>query len=168
MYNNSYEEYMRTVLGYVPNTNCMQCDFQCNQDDHYIVPENLIDNSNLEKMYPEIYRKVYPLVCKECMNNNMQLTDEILETMVDRIENSIELDLKVNTNVKVINGKRDDRIEDRQYKQNKSLLRDLIKILILRELLQQNRPPYPGGPVRPPMPGPRPPYPGGPIRPRDF
>ena len=46
---------------------------------------------------------------------------------------------------------------------NNNLLRDLIRILILNELLRRrhNRPQFPGNPPRPPMPRPRPPYPRG-------
>ena len=53
-----------------------------------------------------------------------------------------------------------------ETRQRNFLLRDLIKILILRELLKNrrpNRPPFPPG--RPPMPPPRPPMgPGNPFR----
>lgn len=75
-------------------------------------------------------------------------------------------------------------MEDRQKQENRETrqdrrisnptLRDLIKILILNQLLRRNRPhrprpPFPphGGPGMPP---PRPPYPGGrpPMQPRDY
>lgn len=72
--------------------------------------------------------------------------------------------------------------ENREVRRHNSTLRDLIKILILRQLLgggrppiRPPRPPFPGGPGMPP---PRPPYPGGrplgggannpPIMPRDY
>lgn len=71
--------------------------------------------------------------------------------------------------------------ESRAPRRRNPILRDLIKILILGQLLggrppvRPPRPPYPGGPG---MPNPRPPYPGGrppmggpgnpPIRPRNY
>lgn len=61
--------------------------------------------------------------------------------------------------------------ENRASRPNNYLLRDLIKILILNQLLGRPQPPRPG-PGRPPFPGPgplppRPPFPGGPgpVRP---
>lgn len=177
MYNNtSYEEYMRSVLGYTPN--CMQDTFATN--DYYIMQNNndSMNNSNLNEMFPDMYKKVYPLVCKECSMNTMPVTNEILEQMTDNVLNQIDIDLKIQTNVKIETRKEDlkngrmqeinSRREDRAPQNN--VLRDLIKILILRELLDRfpNRPPHS---TRPPMPGPgpRPPFPGGrPPFPIDF
>ena len=63
----------------------------------------------------------------------------------------------------------ENRGEDRQFRPIRNrTLRDLIRILIIRELLGRPgfpgnrppmRPPFPGRPPRPPM---RPPFPGGP------
>ncbi len=82
--------------------------------------------------------------------------------------------IKENTNNREVS-------ETREVRRHNSTLRDLIKILILRQLLgggrppiRPPRPPFPGGPGMPP---PRPPYPGGrppmggpnpPIMPRDY
>lgn len=164
MYNTSYEEYMKTVLGYTPN--CMQDTFV--NDDYYIMQNNTyrIEDEKLKSLYPEIYIKVYPLVCEECSRNNMPITNEILEQMTDNVINKIQIDLKIQTNTSVdtkkedirnlnsINTKRQEvntRPIDRASKN--SILRDLIKILILRELLSgnKNRPQFP---PRPPISGP--------------
>ncbi len=180
MYNSTqYEEYMRTVLGYTPNY--IKDNFVSN--DYYIMQTN---NSMLDDLYPDMYKKVYPLVCNECNKNNMPITREILEQMTDNVLNQIEIDLKIETNVKIetrkeetknvnqrnqsLNSRQKDvnleetNIEDRSRRN--STLRDLIKILILRELLNNgrfpNRPPhFPGNPQRPPIPGPHPPFQGG-------
>lgn len=175
MYNTSYEEYMQTVLGYTPN--CMQNTMYSN--DYYIVQTN---NSILDELYPEMYKKIYPLICKQCNTNTMPVTKEILEQMTDNVLSQIEIDLKIQTNVKIETRKEDvkntsqrnqtsnarqkdinieeiDR-EDRNRRNN--TLRDLIKILIIRELLDrghQNKPPH--FPTRPPMQGGRPPFQGG-------
>lgn len=100
MYNSSYEEYMRSVLGYTPN--CMQDTFATN--DYYIMQtenNNRMNNCNLEELYPDIYNRIYPLVCRECNANTMPMTREILERMTDNVLNQIEVDLKIQTNVKV-------------------------------------------------------------------
>ena len=180
MYNTSYEEYMRTVLGYMPN--CMQDTF--NTNDYYIMQtnnnmcnNNCMNDCNLDDLYPDMYKRVYPLVCKECNTNTMPITQESLEQMTDNVLSQIEIDLKIQTNAKVETRKEDIKVtnsrqqetnirqEDRAPRRN-YILRDLIKILILNELINRgrfpgNRPPFPGGPMRPPMPGPRPPFPGG-------
>ena len=150
MYNNSYEEYMRTVLGYMPN--CLEDTY--NTNDYYI---NRMNEGNLDDLYPDMYKKVYPLVCNECNSVNMPITQEILESMTDNVFRQIEIDLKLQTNAK-----QENRKEENRAVANNNVLRDLIKILILRELTDRgrvpNRPPFP--PNRPPMPGTRPPFPG--------
>lgn len=166
MYNEtSYEEYMRSVLGYRPTFNEQEL---YDTNDYYITPMNnmnLQDNS-CDELYPEIYHKIYPLICKECRNVNMPVNNDTLERITDNVMKSIEIDLKIETkNVR--------QQEDRQTGRRNDTLRDLVRILILRELFgggnfpnrpRPPRPPFPGGPG----PGPRPPFPGGPIRPRDF
>ena len=164
MYNNiSYEEYMQQVLGYTPRN--MQDTFSTN--DYYIMQTNNtieMNNPNVEELYPDIFKKLYPLVCNECSKNTMPITNEILEQMTDNVFNAIDVDLKIETNVKIDTRKDNLRQgEDRQQRRRNNTLRDLIKILILNQILGgfPIRPPFPG---RPPMP-PRPPFPGGP-RPR--
>ena len=159
MYNNtSYEEYMRTVLGYTPS--CMQDTF--NTNDYYIMQNNYINDNALESFYPEIYRQLYPLVTNECNTNNMPITQEILEQMIDNILNTVEIDLKIETRKE--EGKNSNtRQQDRMPRQNNNLLRDLVRILILNELVRRryNRHQFSGNPPRPPMHGPRPPFPIG-------
>ena len=105
MYDSSYEEYMRSVLGYAPT--CMQDTFANN--DYYIMQNNdtRMEVNNLESLYPDIYRKVYPFVCRECNANTMPMTKEVLEQMTDNVLSQIEIDLKIQTNVKVETRKED-------------------------------------------------------------
>lgn len=165
MYNEtSYEEYMRSVLGY--RANCCDQDLY-NTNNYYIMPmeTNMPSQDNCDELYPEIYHKIYPVICNECKNVTMPVSNETLERMTDNVIKSIEINLKIETkNVR--------QQEDRQTGRRDNTLRDLIRILILRELFggrfpgrpRPSRPPFPGGP------GPRPPFPGGPgpIRPREF
>ena len=136
----AYEEYMRNVLGYMP-TYPSQNVYEPN--DYYIMqPRNQMNvaYNKCEELYPEIYHKVYPLVCNECKNMNTEITNETLE--------------------------------DRQVGARNNFLRDLIRILILKEIIgggNRPRPPMPPHPPRPPFPGGpggRPPFP--PPHPREF
>lgn len=171
MYYQNYEDYMRNVLGY-PNPN-QEPTYQF-QNDFY--PEI---NTEDEQLYPEIYRIIYPMVCKICdEKEGMPLTNQLLEEMTNTIYSNIEPEIEEevpekrevlkngdvrNPNVKIQEPQTRQRVPNRT-------LQDLIRILLLRELFQRRRPnprpPFPGGPgmgpgPRPPMP-PRPPFPGGP------
>lgn len=211
MYQQSYEEYIRSILGYpasMPNTNatmgCQDSDGSCGMVNVY--GSNYLPNySNqyrrnveLETCYPEIYKVVYPMVKKACEQNTQPICQELVENMTDEVYMAIEgrQELEININLqnevtavqncdrnqgsstksetkvteKVSSRKAEEidkqtKAENRESRQFNRGLRDLIKILILRELLGRpggNRPPQPP-PPRPPFPGPgRPPFPGGP------
>ena len=151
-----YEEYMRSVLGYQPmNTYDMNYD---NWGMSNMTAMNAMQMQELEDCYPEIYRIVYPMVQKACNQNTRPLTRSLVDSMTDEIYFAIE-DKEM-----VENRNKEEKSEDRQIRRNTNL-NDLIRILILRELL--GRPGFPGG--RPPRPGtPRPPMrpPMGPPPPR--
>lgn len=158
MYNSSYEEYMQNVLGYnVRPQNTYQM-----PEDIYEMPRNSYENINLEGLYPDIYKMVYPMVQKVCMNVNglvneemiCSMTDEVYKAMVEE-ETRDSNDTKKNNNSQNIR-----RIEE--TRQNNYLLRDLIRILIINELLRRR----PGRPPRPPMGPGYPPVHGGPNFPR--
>ena len=117
----SIEDYIRSILGY-PNTNNIYA--QNNQMQYKMVNQSA--NTELEKYYPEIYRTIYPLVSQKCSSVTEPITEELIDNMTNEIYNSVE---------------------NRQVKNR--TLQDLIKILIIRELLNrpsQNRPrpPYLG------------------------
>lgn len=178
MYYQNYEDYMRSVLGY-PNDNFNPNTYYgCNDDVCNGMTQMATDiPEEREEWYPEIYRIVYPMVRKTCDDNiNAQVTEELVEEMTNRIYMSIEVEEKEdmeprqeelrNGDVRNPRAKEPER-ETRQRRPNNPILRDLIRILLLRELFdrRRRRPPFPGRPPRPPMPGPRPPFPpfpGGP------
>ncbi len=203
MYNESYEEYIRSILGY---PNYQNTDFMNTYNNDYIDnrPRN-VSNAEIEECYPEIYKIIYPMVRKASNDNIEPISPDLIERMTDEIYSSIEADniINVNNNVNInltsnprneenrntsninnnprpefknstenrenrsIEARREDKTlenrgEDRQFRNRN--LRDLIKILLIRELLggirNPGRPPMP--PSRPPM---RPPFPGGPGMP---
>ena len=143
-----YDEYMRSVLGYQPmNTYDMNYD---NWQMPNMTTMNMMQIQELEDCYPEIYRIVYPMIQKACNQNTRPVTRELIDNMTDEIYFAIE-DKEM-----LENRNNEEASEDRQIRRNTNL-NDLIRILILRELL--GRPGFPGG--RPPRP--RPPRP--PMRP---
>lgn len=180
MHNESYEEYIRSILGY-PNYNSNSSCCENNYNPNMVSQRNDETNRELEACYPEIYKVVYPMVNKACTNNTKPITSELIDELTNEIYAAIENDTEINININLTNeiqssGNRNtssrvktetakeipqNRGEDRQFR-NRGL-QDLIRILLIRELLGRpgrfpgNRPPFP--PNRPPM---RPPFPGGP------
>lgn len=182
MYNESYDEYIRSILGY-PRQNMTfgdtmyddGCDMQFN---------NEMQDRELEDCYPEIYRIVYPMVESRCRNVTQPITRELVDSMTNEIYLAIEGNEEVQININLGNtvrateenrnlanmSKKDITAENRDMSRQQGLeenrqrrpfnrnLNDLIRILIIRELLRRRR----RRPGRPPM---RPPFPGRPPRP---
>ena len=196
MYNQSYEEYMRSILGY-PTDYRNTYETMNTYNPNYDIYSNTRDasyrnDSELEECYPEIYRLVYPMVTKACRENREPITKELVDRMTNEIYQAIEVDNDVQISINLQNNVRsqstqntntshrssndvktneDRSTENRQRRPINRTLNDLIRILILRELL--GRPgnfPFPRPRPRPPRPG----FPGGmgpgrpPFMPRDF
>lgn len=159
MYYQSYEDYMRDVLGY-PRDN------QFSTYNYNMQQTRRNENPEIERLYPEIYRTVYPMVCKACNQYNGEITEEFVERLTNEVYNNLETEQELRNEpsktvtTKTSSIKSETRKEEvRQTRPRNNTLRDLIRILIIRELLgmpnRPGRPPFPGG-------GPRPPFPGGP------
>ena len=200
MYNETYDDYIRSILGYPPakgyedsyqdyrNQN-MNYNMTSNMNTNYM---NTTSDMDLESCYPEIYKIVYPLVCKKCDSVRMPVTNDDIQNMTDEIyfalEGRAEVQLNINlgnevrssetsnTNIARTSDKKPDvkisetSSQNRETRQFNRSLRDLIQILLIRELLRRRR-------RRHPMPGPRPPMrppfrpgfgPGGMMFNRDF
>lgn len=156
MNNSLYEEYMRSVLGYEPLENRNTYDYMAN-----IEGFSNIQNEELENCYPEIYKLIYPMVQKRCMQASGQITREMIEQMTDEIYFAIE-DNEDDENRGKETISTTEKTEDRQIGVRNRTLNDLIRILLLRELLGR-----PGGPGRPPRPPMRPPI-RPPMRPTPY
>ena len=182
MYSNEpIDDYIRSILGY-PNVNSNDNNMYYSQMSNMNTYNNLNNNPILEECYPEIYRIVYPMITKRCSTAQGNITPDLVEDMTNEIyqaveANNNEINVNINlqndvqnsnnrneiknvpkSNVKKEETKEENR-ENRNDKRNNNTLRDLIKILIIRELLG-----------RPGRPNPRPPFPGGrpPIMPRYY
>ena len=86
MYYQSYEDYMRDVLGY-PRDN------QFSTYNYNIQP--IRRNTEIERLYPEIYRTVYPMVCKACKQYNGELTEEFIECLTNEVYSNLETEQDV-------------------------------------------------------------------------
>ena len=177
-YQNTYEQY---------NNQGEKCCYQYNNRDSYLpgmqyrntmeMNNNMID---LESCYPEIYKIIYPMIKKACMKNTEPITRETIDKMVTEISSNVETGDVINLNINLGNNVggmsnenrekssevnvEEKRKEENRVVSNNFLLNDLIRILLIRELLGR-----PGGirprPPRPPFP-PRPPMHRPPIMPR--
>lgn len=131
MYNQSYDEYIRSVLGYPEfNSNYQFQEYR---------------NSELEDCYPEIYKIVYPMVQKRCQNLSQSISKEKIDTIVEELYSNFE-------NREVT---KEENRDTRQFNNNNIM--DIIKILLLRELIGMHNKPDFRPPFPPPPPG-RPPF----------
>lgn len=203
MNNSLYEDYMRNVLGY-QSVNNYQDTYRYNDYDNYfgydvVMPQSMqtrqmtamsnIQIQELESCYPDIYRIVYPMVQKACSENRGEVTAELIDRLTDEIYSAVEdRELLQNrgiseseTNANLKTSTTSNKTEDRYCKDCNNIQRntgvnDIIRILLLRELIgrpgfpgfRPPRPPPPSRPPRPPMRPPMGPGPGGgrPPRPR--
>ena len=165
----NYEDYMRSVLGYMPNT------YYNETNQGYIPSESEQNIEEDTKLYPEIYKIVYPMVKKACSEiQNQDVTKELVDNITNIVYSNIEVgDINVSGNQSqtiqpelkngdVINPRaRTQQRETRGIPNSNIFLRDLIRILVLREFFDR-RPPKPIFSNRP---EPRPPFrPGMPPR----
>ena len=173
----NYDDYVRGVHGYSPY---VQNNYTYNEPEDMYSYQNVQDQVIEQKeditiFYPEIYKIVYPMVCRICnINQNSKLTKELLEQMTDEIYLNIEPEEEtsaISTRAPLKNGdvinpnSKDPKPEINKTRQTNFLLRDLIKILLLKERQRPIRPHF--RPQTPPPPQMRPENQGRPpIMPR--
>lgn len=184
MYNETYDEYIRSILGYPVRNQFDQFNQGQQEYQGYQEYRNPTFNTNinisgnnveLENSYPEIYKIVYPMITKKCENvRESDITKDDIENMTDEIYYALESKNETQVNIK----KRPEVKVSETTGEKRQLnggLRDLIQILLIRELLNRRRPPFRPPMPNPPGPGPRPPMrppfgprPGRPPFNRDF
>ena len=153
MNNYSYEEYMNNLLG---NNIYNQRKINVNSVELYDDNTyNSQENSELEKCYPDIYKIIYPMICKRCLYINEEITEELVERITNEIYEAVECDetpyetrdvskqvkarynnsIRNNRNANFMpkNKENNERIVEKR--QRNFLLNDLIKIFVLRELI---------------------------------
>lgn len=166
MYNSNYEEYMRNVLGYNPVVNNT---YQLSDSMYEIQQTRTYEEATIEALYPEIYKIIYPMVKKVSMRIGNTINEEIVEKMTDEIYRVLEEEEdKEEQNKRGVESKTQNTQVTRRKEETRHrnyMLKDLIKILILRELIGRQGPGRP--PMRPPIPPPphhMPPMPPRPPR----
>ena len=167
-YQNTYEQYLDNCgYGCNMNRNYYEYDYNYSPYRQSMNYQNRgISNTQIEELYPEIYKVVYPMVKKVCSNNSRTITNEIIEQMTEEVYNNVEANNGVELNITLNNNVRGDKTnaqdtkqENRGSSRNNGLM-DIIKILILRELIGRPcnnhncrpRPPMPPYPPRPQFP----------------
>lgn len=122
MDNPNYNDYMRNYSGYDPNYT------------------NMYMSQDLERMYPDVYRVVYPMIAEARNNITMPITDEMIDRMTDDIYDRVQADGRINMGVDIGNefSEYDQPIfrNVRQRPRRNRFFRDLIRILLLRELIR--------------------------------
>ena len=91
----SYEDYMRSVLGYNHMPNDIYANMYNNvPNNYYDMPTydtSYMNTEYLNDYYPETYRMIYPMICKICNQcGNSPISKEMLESMVDEIYRNFE------------------------------------------------------------------------------
>lgn len=130
----NYDDYIRSTLGF-SNMNCPNMYMQNPYQNTFQVADNL------ERMYPETYRIIYPMIVSSCNMVSMPVTEEMIDRMTDDIYDRAATDSRINVNLNVEVETRDSNNkqtpdESRQRRPRRNpIFRDLIRILLLRELL---------------------------------
>lgn len=134
-----YDDYMYgmrnfngMMMGGMYDNQMMNYNYNCNNSG--------MMNNSMENMYPEIYRVIQPMVIKACDSlrytnmGNTFITVNILDDLTDNIYRSIENEERSSeeNSDSQRSGENDDNT-----RQRRNLLRDLIRILLIRELLRR-------------------------------
>lgn len=95
MYNETYDDYIRSILGY-PSMKSFDDSYEDYRNQNMNMSYNINSNMSmdfmnntsdmdLESCYPEIYKIVYPMVCKKCDSVRMPVTNDDIQNMTDEI-----------------------------------------------------------------------------------
>lgn len=138
MYYRDYDNYINNATGYLDNPNTRE-PMERNMDRDRNMEQDL------ERMYPESYRIIHPMVVVACNNVSMPITEETLSRTVDDIYDRAQASGRINMDMSFDD---DFRSDDRQFpgefvrrspRRRNRFGRDLIRILVLRELLDRRR-----------------------------
>lgn len=109
MYYQNYEDYMRSVLGYPIDNRYTYDNYMVQNERDYYNDRNSPTYEEMENMYPEIYRMINPLVCRECERHTGPITKEAVENMVDRIYSNIDINNEIMIKINVDNRSIEDK-----------------------------------------------------------
>jgi len=153
MFYSNYDNYMQDLFYYNQ--------FPNNRSTYNPYANNFAQapNTPLENLYPSIYKIINPVILRVLAGNNTQyLTEDNLNNLVETVYNIIEgqIDVEDENNDNTSNTVQNTRVstdrnvscsynnESNSKKTNNLLLKDLIKIVILKEF-SSRRNPFNGG-----------------------
>ena len=166
---NTYDHFSRNNGYYNPINDCDIC-----YDYENIMPYNFMPTmerntitQDLENLYPEIYKIVYPMVKKVCSQITRPIDEDLINEMTEDIYSHLEAGNIINVNINVdndntvnkVNTQRENRsisrtptpssirtnekVQENRSSENRQsgnpVLRDLIRILLLREFIDRPR-----------------------------
>lgn len=138
----SYDDYMRSLVGF-PNMNCQN---MCSMNNPAPFGQSMFQAAdNLERMYPDTYRIVFPMVVSACNMVTMPITEEMLDRMTDDIYDRAATDSRISIDINIGIETRDensakqnsDEVRQRRPMRRNRFFRDFIRVLLLRELLER-------------------------------
>lgn len=146
----NYDEYMRNILG---QSNMGYLNVNCPNFYNQSPYQNYSQSCEyLETLYPDTYRIIYPMIVSACNMINSPITENMLEQMTDDIYDSAEADGRINIDIDVgIEVRENENNSEQCIDESRQIhnrprnrfLRDLIKILLLRELLRRPKSAFP-------------------------
>ena len=137
-----YDEYMNNLIGYpymrssMMNQTMNPSMFSYSNMDAY--------TDDLERMYPETYRIIFPMVLSACDNVRTPVTEQMVDMMTDDIYDRVEADGRINIDISVEvrndpnNGEMQENRQRMPRRRNR-FLGDFIRVLLLRELIRRRR-----------------------------
>ena len=124
MYYPNYEDYMRDIFY-----------FNGLQNANTAYPYMGFNNQNLNDYFPSIYKIVNPVVQKVVSGNNYQFTNEdSINNIVDVVLGITAGDISNVENTGNNNSKNNTSSNNSNSQENNTLIKDLIKILTIKEL----------------------------------
>ena len=145
----TYDDYIRDILGF-QNHNMNMYESQNRYDDMYstnydVAYRHETINEDLERHYPEIYRIIYPMVVRKAQFVTGPLTRELIDGLTDEIYSAVEDDTEMNPEDTTEIDESGEMVEDRSCCRRRRRpknpgLRDLIQVLLLRDLIRRRRP----------------------------
>lgn len=125
----SYDEYMRDLMGYPNMRTSMNQPMNMGMNTGMNMGMNTemsqfmnTNTEDLERMYPETYRIIFPMVCFACDNLRSPVTEQTIDMMTDDIYDRVEADGRINIDISVeVRNDNDDSQENRQRMHIKSL-----------------------------------------------
>lgn len=136
MYYQSYEDYMRQVLGYPSSEPTIYETHSYKNEDTYVNKQlrYSLTETEIKKLYPESYNLIYPLVCRICDTIKEPISSDNIEQITDEIYKIVEKNQNI-VNVKIgIEGRETATKKPTNLENNKLSARQEMK----RNLAQAN------------------------------